>query len=72
MVVKTGMSGADLLEVDIEVWAGALLELRRRICGAAHSLLELLLLVYHLYAVLILLRLWRIANSGEVAVHSHD
>lgn len=72
MVVEARMGGANLLEVDVEVWAGALLELNRRLCCPAHNLLELLLLVYHLYAMLILLRLWRITNSGKVSVHSHD
>ena len=72
MVIEAGMRCAYLLEIDVEVWADAVLETAKQHLAAAHSLLELLLLIYHLYTVLILLGLRSIANSSKVAVHSHD
>lgn len=71
MVVEASLRRAGLLEKKIEVRA-AMRSVSAGRQGASRRILVLLLIVYNLYAMVILLLGRRIADRSKVAIHCHN
>lgn len=70
MVVEARLGGLGKLEIGIEVGTNRCALAENSVLSALF-ILEILLLINDLYAMLVLLLRWRIANIRKVAVHRH-